>query len=326
MRYFLGADIGGTKTHSLIADETGRVLGFGEAGSGNQQDVGYSGMLHALQSSLHQALNGANLSQEQICGAGFGVAGYDWHSQTAKMQSTIRSLGLQAPFSLVNDAILGLVAGAEEGWGVAVVSGTGCNCRGWDRQHRHEGRVTGYGLMMGEAAGSSELIYRAMQLVSFAWTRRGPATALSDALVEAVGATGLENLLEGYTQNRYHIGAELAPLVFQVAGQGDAVARDLIHWAGCELGEMANSVIRQLSFEQLAFDVVLAGSMFEGGAMLIDPMRLTIQKLAPQARLVRLRAAPVIGALLLGMGEGGVQPTPAIRLNAIQTLQAAGFS
>ena len=33
--YFLGADVGSTKTHVVIADETGRVLGLGEGGAGN---------------------------------------------------------------------------------------------------------------------------------------------------------------------------------------------------------------------------------------------------------------------------------------------------
>ena len=45
MPYYLGADIGSTKTHTLIVDETGRALGFGESGSGNHEDVGYEGML-----------------------------------------------------------------------------------------------------------------------------------------------------------------------------------------------------------------------------------------------------------------------------------------
>ena len=108
-----------------------------------------------------------------------------------------------------------------------------------------------------------------VQLVGYAWSKRGPATKLSDALVEYSGSKDLNDLIRGYTTNEYEIGAEAAPLVFQVAEAGDQVAHDLIHWAGCELGEMVNAVIRQLEFENLAFDVVMTGSMFEGGPMLI---------------------------------------------------------
>ena len=65
MRYFLGADLGGTKTHMVIADENGRAIGFGEGGPGNHQSVGFDGMFTALLSALEQALDGiAELREE----------------------------------------------------------------------------------------------------------------------------------------------------------------------------------------------------------------------------------------------------------------------
>jgi N-acetylglucosamine kinase-like BadF-type ATPase len=262
------------------------------------------------------------LKKADIAGAGFGVAGYDWLSEYDITAKTIDRLGLTAPYKFVNDTVPGLVAGAEEGWGVVVVSGTGTNCRGWDREHKREGRVTGHGVTMGEGAGGTELMHRCMQLVGYAWSKRGPATKLTDALIKYVGAKDFDDLIRGYTTNEYQIGAEAAPLVFQVAEAGDQVARDLIHWAGCELGEMANAVIRQLEFEHLAFDVVMTGSMFEGGAMLIEPMRVTIQKLAPKARLVRLSAPPVLGAVMLGMEAAGTPVTPSIRKTMANTISS----
>src|SRR5574339_291190 len=112
--------------------------------------------------------------------------------------------------------------------------------------------------------------------------------------------------MSGYTMYEYQVGAEAARLVFRVASEGDQIARDLICWAGTELGEMANAVIRQLEFENLAFDVVMTGSMFEGGQMLIEPMQKTIHKLAPKARFTRLNIPPVIGAAILGMEAAGI--------------------
>lgn len=313
MPCFLGADLGGTKTHLVIADETGRALGFGESGPANQQSVGYGGMFQALQGALGQAARAAGVSVGSIRSAAFGVAGYDWPSQKPAMLQTINRLGLQAPSTIVNDAISALVAGSEGGWGVSVVSGTGCNCRGWDRQHKRQGRVTGFGSLAGEAAGATELIYRAMQLIAFAWTKRGPATTLSDVFVSAAGARDVEDLLEGYTTGRYRIPGEAAPVIFQHAEEGDAVAVGLIEWAGVELGEMACAVIRQLELESLAFDVVLAGGMFEGGPRLIEPMRRTIHKTAPKARLARLTVPSVAGAVLLAMMEAGLEPDAAVR-------------
>jgi N-acetylglucosamine kinase-like BadF-type ATPase len=320
MRYFLGADLGATKTHTLVVDETGRALGFGESGPANHESVGYDGMFQSMHDGLQQALHTAGLKKDQISGAGFGVAGYDWPSEMEATASVIDRLGLRAPYKFVNDSVPGLIAGSEEGWGVVVVSGTGSNCRGWDREHKREGRVTGHGVLMGEGAGGSELMHRCMQIVGYSWTKRLPKTALANAMIAYVGAKDLEDLMRGYTTYEYHIGAKAARIVFRVAEEGDQAARDLITWAGTELGEMANAVIRQLEFENLAFDVVMTGSMFDGGPLLIEPMRETIQKLAPKARLVRLRVPPVVGAVMLGMEAAAFEITPEIRKTINETI------
>ncbi len=316
--YFLGGDIGSSKTHVLITHQDGRTAGFGEAGAGNHEVVGYEGQILAVSAALQQACASAGIQPGQIAGAGFGVSGLDWASEKAITLESLRKAGIAAPLDAVNDTTLGLLAGSEQGWGLAVVSGSGCNCRGWDREHRREGMVTGHGYWMGEGAGGSELVWRAVQSVSHEWTRRGPATTLSRVFMQLAGAKNLEDLIEGITQERYFVGASAAPLVFQAAAAGDAVATGLVRWAGCELGELAKAVIRQLSFEDLAFDVILIGSMFKAGAALIDPMRETIQALAPGACLKPLTAPPVIGGVVLGMEQAGLKATPEIRRRLIE--------
>jgi len=322
MKYFLGADLGATKTHTLIVDETGTAVGFGESGPGNHETVDYDGMFNAMHIGMERALQVAGLTKDDIAGAGFGVAGFDWSSEYEITAQTIERLELKSPYRFVNDSVPGLVAGSEEGWGVVVVSGTGSNCRGWDRAHEQEGRVTGHGVLMGEGAGGTELMHRCMQLVGYSWTQRGPKTKLADALIKYTNARDIEDLLRGYTTDEYQVGADAARLVFRVAEQGDPVARDLIRWAGVELGEMANAVIRQLDFQSLEFDVVMTGSMFEGGPALVEPMRETIHSFAPKARLIRLNVPPVIGAVVLGMEAAGLDVTKAIRARLKESIEA----
>jgi N-acetylglucosamine kinase-like BadF-type ATPase len=280
--------------------------------------VGYEGLRRTLESVTRSAVQQAGVTLDRIAGAGFGVSGLDYPAQKAPTLQAIEVLGLRAPLEAVNDALIGLVAGAAEGWGVAVVSGTGCNCWGWDRQRR-QGQVTGCGWQMGEYAGSSELALRAVQLVAYEWTRRGPATQLTPALMRYLGATDVVDLLHGLATDRLRIDAAAAPLIFEVAAQGDAVAIDLIRWAGRELGELAKAVVRQLNFEALEFDVVLLGSMFNGGSLLIDPLRESIAELASGARLVRLQTLPVVGAVLLGMEQAHWPITPEIRAELQRT-------
>ncbi len=310
MRYFLGVDVGATKTHALIADETGRAVGFGAAGPGNHEVVGYAGLIAALRASTGAALAAAGIERGRIAGAGFGVAGYDWPGERGDTLAAVAALGLSCPIEAVNDTLIGLLAGAEAGWGIAIISGTSNNCWGWDRERRRIGRVTGNGMMFGEYGGAAELVWRALCAVAAAWSRRGPATMLTELLARQAGALSAEDLLEGLSQETYHLDAAAAPLVFAAADGGDAVAAECVAWAGRELGGLIVGVVRQLGFERLAFDVVQVGSMHNGGPRLFDPMAATVHAVAPDARFVRLAAPPVVGAVLLGMAAAGVPAEP----------------
>ena len=55
MKYFLGIDVGSSKTHALIVDETGQCVGFGKAGGGNHQSAGYDRLEHVLTESFEGA-------------------------------------------------------------------------------------------------------------------------------------------------------------------------------------------------------------------------------------------------------------------------------
>ena len=305
--YFLGIDIGGTKSHALISDQSGRALGFGIFGPGNHEEVGYAGLQAALQTVFQKALNMSGLTKEMITSAGFGIAGYDWPRELQPTLEAIHTIGLAAPVEVVNDTIIGLLAGSLQGWGVAVVAGTGSNCWGWDENH-NIGRVTGVGY--GEYGGAGNLVYKAMEAIAYEWTCRGPATQLTPAFIKAKGARDLADLIEGLTIHKYQESPADAILVFQVATKGDPIANKIIKDTGYELGDMARGVIRQLGFEKLEFEVVMGGSLFDGSPLLTESMQFAIHELAPSARLVRLKAPPVVGGVVLGMEQAGMDARP----------------
>jgi N-acetylglucosamine kinase-like BadF-type ATPase len=318
--YFLGVDVGGTKCHALLASEDGRALGLGQAGPGNYEVVGWEGLRLALHTCVAQALTAAGLGVEQVAAAGFGVAGYDWPGEREPTLQAIASLGLRCPVELVNDAVIALLAGASRGWGVAVIAGTSNNCRGRDRQGR-EGRTTGCGLAMGENGGAAELLAQAVKLVAAAWTRRGPQTALTDAFCRLVGALDADDLLEGLYLQRYHLTPDAAPVVFETAAGGDPVAADLVRWNGRELASLALGVIRQLELERQEFELILAGSLYDGSPAMVSAMEEAVHALAPGTRLVRLHAPPVAGGVLLAMERAG-SPPAAVRRRLVESTRS----
>ncbi|MCD6286173.1 MAG: ATPase [Anaerolineae bacterium] len=308
-QYFLGVDIGATKSHALVADGEGHATGFGECGPGSYEAVGWEGLQHALVTITERALQAARITKSDIVGAGFGIAGYDWPGELERHRRAVESLGLSAPYGLVNDTLVGLVAGASQGWGVGVVSGTGCNCWGRDPKGR-EGHVTGDGDTFGEYAGGGDIVRRAVQDIARAWSMRGPCTRLTDAFVELAGATSDVDLLEGLSMERYTLSAAAAPLVFRIAAEGDSVAQEIIRWAGRELANLAVGVIHQLGCETLDFEVVQIGSVFNGSPLLGETMMTKIHEVAPGARPVRLMEPPVVGGVLLGMEQAGIDYPP----------------
>ncbi len=318
MPVYLGIDVGGTKTHALLADEKGNVLGFGCAGTGNHESVGYDGLTRAMEEALQGALKQSGKRKEDIAGAGFGIAGYDFPSERQPTLASIAALGLSCPVEAVNDVVIGLIAGTREGWGVVVDAGTGNNVRARTRDGR-EGWVTGCGGLFGEYGGAVDIVYRAVQAISHHWSTRGPYTKLSEAFMNVFGAPDLTALIEGIALETYPLSPELARLVFEVAQQGDEVAREVIRWVAQELGETTKAVIRQVNLQDQAFEVVLIGSVFKGGALFKEPLIQTIRAFAPQAVFHSLQTPPVVGAVLLGMEQSGWSISHEVRAQLIQS-------
>lgn len=300
---FLGVDVGGSKTHALLVNQDGDVLGFGTGGSGNPQGVGYTGLTTVIQTAVGRALAISGVSSSEISGAGFGIAGYDWDCQLQDHLAAVAPLGLNCPVKIVNDAVLGLLAGASHGWGISLISGTGNNCRGRDRLGR-EGRVTGEGAWFGEYGGGGDLVWKAVARISYEWTRRDEPTQLTPLFIQRAGAKDIYDFIEGVDLRRYFPEASWAPLVFQAAHAGDRAAHEIIRWNAREVAELGCSVIRQLDLQVEALDVVLIGSVFKAGEIYLDPLREVILRTAPRANFVRLAAPPVVGAVLLGMEQG----------------------
>jgi N-acetylglucosamine kinase-like BadF-type ATPase len=171
---------------------------------------------------------------------------------------------------------------------------------------------------MGEVAGAVELVNKAIEVIALEWTRRGPPTLLTERIADLVGARDAADLLEGLTLDYYRIDASAAPIVFQVAAEGDPVAMELILWAGRGLASLAIGVIRQLELETENFKVVLIGSFYNGSPVLVETMKQTIKVVAPGAQLVHLTVPPVVGGMLLGMEKAGLNPS-AVRHKLIQS-------
>jgi N-acetylglucosamine kinase-like BadF-type ATPase len=298
---FLGIDIGGTKSHALVADATGIAVSFASGGTGSWEHIGWDGYRHVLSTLIQEALDEANIGTDQIAAAGFGIAGFDWPCQKAAHLEIIQSIGINCPIDLVNDAELAIYAGSPQGWGIAIVAGTGCNCRGWNKDRSRTGRMVGGALWSWEFGGGIQMVARAMRSIVFEWTKRGEKSSLTEAFIQIKQAKNLDDLIEGLYVGRYQFKNDDVLLVFNLANEGNPDAQEAITWLGQELGDQVRGVIHQLSFEDMEFDVVMGGSLFYGSPLLEETLQKHIFPFAPGANLIQLTAPPVVGGVLLSM-------------------------
>lgn len=304
--YLLGVDTGSSKSHAVISDLTGKVVGFGESGSGNYETVGEENFGEALQLALKEAIKSAQINRQEITAMGFGFCGYDWPSEEPIMVNAINSLGITCPYQFVNDVTLGLIAGSSTGWGIAVDAGTGNNVRGRDKTGKI-GRITGNGMRFGEFGGASEIVWCGMLAATYAWSFRGSKTKLSQLFMNYAGVDSEYALIEVLATGKIHLSSELAKDIIQLADEGDKEAIKVIEFNARELGLNVNAVIRQLEFQSLNFEVVMIGSVFNAREIYTKPFKQTVLKFAPKAEFLHLAVPPVVGAILLAAELHGLK-------------------
>jgi len=306
MPYYLGLDAGGTKTYCLVGDETGAVLGFGRAGTGNYEYDGVEAAAVENRAAVEAALADAKLALSDIDAIGMGVAGADVPEDYEMLEHEVYTpLFGDIPRTFRNDSMAGLRGGLREPHGIVIACGTGCVCAGRNRDGG-ETRVGGLGSEFGDITSGSSIGRDGLQAV---WQSRDdilPPTLLTDLYLARSGCADLGAFFYARYRGELLDSAlePMAPLVFEAAGKGDQVALDILTRHGTYLGMMVNGAARRLGMEREAFKVVMAGSVFKGNAVspaLLDAMSATIHAVCPGAEPVMPMFEPVVGALLMAM-------------------------
>jgi N-acetylglucosamine kinase-like BadF-type ATPase len=305
--FFLGIDAGATKTHALVADDSGHVLGLGQAGPGNWEGVGLDGARLVYTTAIEKALAEAGLRVGQLCAAGYGLAGMDWPSDEARLGAVLDRLGVPGPRILVNDAYAALRAGTRSGYGVAAIAGTGTTVAGCNA-HGERFRTFGEGMGLGDIGGAGDIVFWALRAAALAYTGRGQPTALTERFLALYGLESFAQLAEKLCRHEVEPPrAALAPMVFEVAEAGDGVARDVLHFVGYELGANAAAVARRLGLAGTPFELVLAGGVFRAqSSLFVSAVLEAVRAESPAVQPIILHTAPVVGSVLLGMEAAGL--------------------
>jgi N-acetylglucosamine kinase-like BadF-type ATPase len=296
MKLFLGVDGGQSGTTAVIGDETGRVLGTGEAGPCNHAAAaeGRAKLERAVTGSLAGAcaqagLDPATVSFEAAC---FGMSGGPEDKQ-AILASILRTNRLV----VTTDAVTALAGATAEGQGIIVIAGTGSISFGRNAEGR-SARAGGWGYIFGDEGGAFDIARQALRAILRMDEGWGPATGLRQRLLEATGSHNANEMLHRfYTPDwpRSRV-ATLAPLVDAAAAEGDPVAAHVLNHAAQELAMLAASVRGQLWKADDPVELAYIGGVFQSG-ILLERFRM----------LVEMDGATRCGPPLFGPAEGALR-------------------
>ncbi len=122
-QYVIGLDGGGTTTRALVADSSGNVLGYAEAGGANPSHN--ANAEQSIQAVIRSVLVAAGCQPDQIAGLVAGLAGLD---DPADMEWANRFIALPeliCPRTAINDTAIAHTGAFGGAPGVIAIAGTG---------------------------------------------------------------------------------------------------------------------------------------------------------------------------------------------------------
>lgn len=329
----LAVDGGNSKADLALVADDGTLLRALRAPTISHQAVGVeAGMRTLVEAATRlRVAAGAAVHGGPVAELGvFCVAGADYPEDVRLLRRAIGSTGLATDNEILNDTFGALRAGCERPWGAALICGQGINAAAISPTGRRA-RFDGVGDFSGDWGGAGTLGHEALAAAVRAADGRGAATSLEGLVPAHFGLAKPAALTKALYLGK--IGsprlAELSPLVFWAAGQGDAVARSILDRLADELATMAGALLRRLRMTKLDPEVVLAGGVFRARDEVFSArLERGVRAVAPAAKLVRLEAPPVLGAALLGLDRrapsGFTDPAAAERLRAALVAWDAG--
>lgn len=302
MKYVLGADAGGTKTIVRIADEHGRTIADGTAGPVHVHLISDQQFIATLANALANAVHGAGkLENLQFDAAFLGIAGIDSAPDKERAMDLVRKVvRTKDPHKLrvENDTKIVRAAGSSAAHGVAVISGTGSNIYGINRQGQ-EAWAIGLGHVMSDEGSSHWIGERALRLATRSYDGRGERAMLEQAFMRYFAVKDfreLGSITQRLTKNEI---AALSPIVEEVAYKKDKIAMQIFEEAAAQLALGVNTVTEKLAMQNNAFDIVLSGGTFNSQLPFVQAFKRNLK--TPKAKIIVLKTPPINGAIQLAL-------------------------
>lgn len=300
-------DGGQSGTTALIGDETGRILGEGEAGPCNHAGAleGRGKLERAVAGSVSAACARAGLdaSTVEFAAACFGMSGGPDDKQEI-LAGILRTERLV----VTTDAVTALAGATATGQGIITIAGTGSIAFGRNAGG-HTARAGGWGYIFGDEGGAFDIARQALRAALRMEEGWGPPTSLRETLLAATESRDANHALHRFYTDEWPRSrvATLAARVDEAAMNGDGVALEILNAAAMQLAMLAAAVRTQLWNPGEAVEVAYIGGVYQS-RMLLERFRMLVE-MGSGSRCRAPLYGPAQGALLEAYRAGGFNPT-----------------
>jgi len=258
-------DGGGTKTDCLVvrqAKDQAEVLARETSSGSNPAAIGVNRAAEVVASVCNKALTTAGLVPGQVHRAAFAVAGTLDLKLRDSLEQKLQQSGLVTKCRVYPDILPIALAASQSGPGVAVIAGTGSVAA----TRRADGVLTvlgGWGYLLGDE-GSGFWIGREAVRHALAGLERGDRASLLTLgikqTLDAQSLGGIKTAVYGAKDLRRNL-ASLAPLVQQLAAEGEPAALAIIESAAKHLTELVTLAVGRLDSSADRVPIALAGGL-----------------------------------------------------------------
>lgn len=257
MRYLIGIDGGGSHTEAILCSEDGAVVATVRGGpcstSGSTLDEAVATVKGIVDQLLFALPAGATVAQLYA-----GISGCGIEKDRIRYLAALKDSLPVGEIDIGSDVFNLAYAACVHQNAVVAIAGTGSIA--YAVTPKGIFRVDGYGCLLGDDGGGYAIGREVVRAALRFEDGRGAPTALVALLSERTGRTAQESSTDISAGGRASI-ASFAPLAFEAAARGDAVAGEILDRAAAELAAMIAAAARRVSASPVP--VVTGGKIFE---------------------------------------------------------------
>ncbi len=254
---YVGIDGGGTKTTLVAVDDSGSEIARLHTSTSNAAVIGHEAAAATLSSALVELAAQCN-ADLPFAAAWFGLSGSDRPDDHRRLLPVLQPL--VTSITMTNDAEL-IIGGLPGGVGVALVAGTGSIAFGRNGLGERV-RAGGWGHLFSDEGSGYDITVRMLRAFAAAADGRGPATSLTERLVQHFELREPHQLIARIydpAMTKASL-ARLSILATEEAARGDAVALSILDSAASSLAELGVAAARKLALLD-GLPLVLTGGL-----------------------------------------------------------------